>query len=373
MRALSKNREARQSSVLEFLQEFTGYHDADAAWTMATSAGGGILPSSGGSPAVRSPAPTPTPGWGAAPSQNPGAFNAPGQMGHGSQPGLASHPGYGPAPGFPPTASHSSMPGYSNPGYPGHASYSTGPRRAASSGGILGKLLAVGLVGFFVLAGGAAGLAWYLNQSDDDVSEPVTSTEPSTTTGTNNPAPGPNDPPTIPTTLSPEPNDEADPPSADPSNAQPASDEPASDQPAGNESPGDVTPVQPTQVQAEPAGTQITTKNTTKTATPRRPRGPSAADEARARALTTAGMGAARRNDFAGAIAALRQAQNAVGRQHSITTELRNELSRRGSNQVGILLQQGHCEQARALYRQLSSVGASSAARRQFGDWCPAR
>lgn len=84
-------------------------------------------------------------------------------------------------------------------------------------------------------------------------------------------------------------------------------------------------------------------------------------------------MGAARRNDFAGAVSALRQAQAAVGRQHPITHELRNELSRRGSNQVGILLQQGRCPQAQALYRQLQSVGAGGDARRQFGDWCPAR
>lgn len=84
-------------------------------------------------------------------------------------------------------------------------------------------------------------------------------------------------------------------------------------------------------------------------------------------------MGAARRNDFAGAVSSLRQAQSAVGRRHAITAELRNELTRRGSNQVGILLQQGRCEQARALYRQLQSVGAGGDARRQFGDWCPAR
>src|SRR5690606_4240196 len=98
-----------------------------------------------------------------------------------------------------------------------------------------------------------------------------------------------------------------------------------------------------------------------------------AADEARARSLVATGMGAARRNDFAGAVGALSQAQNAVGRRHAITTELRNELTRRGSNQVGILLQQGRCPQAQALYRQLQSVGAGNDARRMFGDWCPAR
>ena len=100
--------------------------------------------------------------------------------------------------------------------------------------------------------------------------------------------------------------------------------------------------------------------------------GPSPADEARARGLVATGMGAARRNDFDGAVAALRQAQSAVGRRSPITRELQNELSRRGSNQVGILLQQGNCGGAQRLYRQLRSVGAAGNARSQFGDWCPA-
>jgi hypothetical protein len=85
------------------------------------------------------------------------------------------------------------------------------------------------------------------------------------------------------------------------------------------------------------------------------------------------GLGAARRNDFAGAVTSLQQAQRLVGRRHPIQAELQNELSRRGSNQVGILLQQGRCPQAQALFRQLRSVGATGNAASQFGDWCPAR
>ena len=104
-----------------------------------------------------------------------------------------------------------------------------------------------------------------------------------------------------------------------------------------------------------------------------RPRRPSPADEARARQLVAAGLGSARRNDFRGAVAALQQAQRAVGRRSPITRELQAELDRRGSNQVGILLQQGRCGQAQALYQQLRSVGAGSSARRHFGDWCRAR
>ncbi|MEZ4340938.1 MAG: hypothetical protein R3B82_30305, partial [Sandaracinaceae bacterium] len=67
------------------------------------------------------------------------------------------------------------------------------------------------------------------------------------------------------------------------------------------------------------------------------------------------------------------QAQRAVGRRSPITRELQNELATRGGNQVGILLQQGRCPAAQALYRQLNSVGAGGNARQQFGDWCPAR
>ncbi|MBZ0120355.1 MAG: hypothetical protein K8H88_25410, partial [Sandaracinaceae bacterium] len=85
------------------------------------------------------------------------------------------------------------------------------------------------------------------------------------------------------------------------------------------------------------------------------------------------GLASARRNDFAGAVGALSQAQRLVGRTSPTTQELQGELSRRGSNQIGILLQQGRCPQAQALYRQLQSVGAAGASRQHFGDWCPAR
>ena len=89
--------------------------------------------------------------------------------------------------------------------------------------------------------------------------------------------------------------------------------------------------------------------------------------------MVSAGLGAARRNDFRGAVGALEQAQRSVGRRNPITRELQGELDRRGSNQVGMLLQQNRCGEAQDLYRRLRGVGAGSGARRHFGSWCPAR
>ncbi len=200
MRALAKNRDERQDSVVSFLQKFTGHQDADSAWAMATSAGGGMLPQTGAGPAARPPAPTPGPMqhgvWGqpTPPPQlgsQPGLGMAPGMGSHPgvgappmsnpglSSPGMMSQPGYGSAPGLTPAPSYAGVPAPNS--FPG---YATGPQPQAS-GGAMGTILAVGLVGLFVLAGAAAGLAWYVTKDDDD--GPTTaSTEPA--------------PPTTPTT-----------------------------------------------------------------------------------------------------------------------------------------------------------------------------
>ncbi len=359
MRALAKNRDERQDSVLTFLQEFTGYQDADSAWTMATSAGGGILPKTGGTPAPRPAAPTPAAmaqaGWGQ-PTPPPNLGSQPGfgaaPAAYGSQPGYGSqpsHPGYGSAPGLTPAPGYGSQGGMGGASYPG---YSTGPQQQAG-GGMLGKLLAIGVVGFFVLAGAAGGLAWYISQDDDG--ETTASNDPPNNTVGTVVAPNPQNPPMVPTTPTA--------PVMEPLSPTPTPTPVPTPTPTPTTTPTPTptpTPLEPTPPpQEEPR--------------PRERTGPSAADEARARLLVAQGMGAARRNDFAGAVASLRQAQSAVGRQHPITQELRNELSTRGGNQVGILLQQGRCAQAQALYRQLQSVGAGSSARGQFGDWCPAR
>ncbi|HBQ17766.1 MAG TPA: hypothetical protein DEF51_43775, partial [Myxococcales bacterium] len=184
MRALAKNRDERQDGVLAFLQEFTGYQDADSAWTMATSAGGGIVPKS--QPGVaRGPAPTPGPmpqtGFGQAATpppgyaSQPGMHSQPGQHGYGSQPGMHSQPGMSPAPGG--YGGYGSSPSMGGASYPG---YSTGAQ--PKSGGILGKLVAVAVIGLFVLVGAGGGLAWWMMQDDDP--EPVATNNNTTQTGT---------------------------------------------------------------------------------------------------------------------------------------------------------------------------------------------
>ena len=196
---------------------------------------------------------------------------------------------------------------------------------------------------------------------DDDTTPVATNDPPAQPTPPTNPATQPVDPnanPMVPTTpMQPlQPNQPQQP------QQQPQQPEQPQQQPS--ETPD---PVEPTEVEQpeEPTTTRRGRRGRGRS-------GPSPADEARARGLVATGMGAARRNDFDGAVAALRQAQSAVGRRSPITRELQNELSRRGSNQVGILLQQGNCGGAQRLYRQLQSVGAAGNARSQFGDWCPA-
>jgi hypothetical protein len=99
----------------------------------------------------------------------------------------------------------------------------------------------------------------------------------------------------------------------------------------------------------------------------------SAADEATARAESARGLASIDRHDWTGAIASLRETQRLVGRSGASARQLQERLSTTGGNQVGILLQQGYCPQAQALYRDLRGVGAGGPARGQFSDdWCPA-
>jgi tRNA A-37 threonylcarbamoyl transferase component Bud32 len=358
-RALSKAPEQRHNSVLEFLQEFTGYQDQQSAWTMATSSGGAILPKSDGArPPNPTPAPmtfgqqTPPPGYGAL-GTHPGMGGTAsmgmgggqmgtGQMGAGQMMAptgqMPSYGGASPAPG-------GMGPGYpSNPGmnpYGSAPSYATGtmsqPQPQQSSGGGAGRIIAIALMGLFVVGGsiGAAGL--YFIYGRDTGTTTTTSTPPPPTTG----------PTVITGTMQPMlPTTTTVPPTTT----------------------GDIPTTPPTTVAA--AGVDAGTAAAPDHATERHV---SAADEAQARAESARGLASVDRHDWAGAIASLRQVQHLVGRSGASARQLQDQLDSRGGNQVGILLQQGYCPQAQALYRDLRGVGAGTAARRQFSDdWCPA-
>jgi hypothetical protein len=99
---------------------------------------------------------------------------------------------------------------------------------------------------------------------------------------------------------------------------------------------------------------------------------PSEEELATARNAVRNAEGAMARGDVDGAIRALAQAQRAVGRRHSLVRSMVQSVNRKGSNMVGILLQQGQCGQAQQLYRRLASVGANGGSARFFSpDWCP--
>ncbi|MDQ3035183.1 MAG: protein kinase, partial [Myxococcota bacterium] len=169
MRALSKDREQRQATILDFLQEFTGYQDAQSAWTMATSSSGAGI-SSGGTP--RPPVSTPGPmqhfGTAATPPPSVPGMQIPG--GHvPSQPGVPFG-ATSPLPvggGYP--GSHPSQPGFggmpSNPGVSGYG-YAP-PMHAKPSGGGAGKIIIALVMMLFVIGGGIAGVTlFFLSGSD---------------------------------------------------------------------------------------------------------------------------------------------------------------------------------------------------------------
>jgi hypothetical protein len=336
MKALQKNRESRQSTVLEFLQEFTGHQDAQAAWTMATSAGGAILPKSGDvtAPGARTPVPTPGP----MPQAQPTPGYGTGGMGASTPP-----PGFG-APSFPPG------------GYPGGPGMGYGAPTAAPRGSGVGKYIAIGVVALFVLGGIGLGGLFVLSQLGDDANVEVVVPGPGQP-GTPTPAPpgplnpvvgtaglGPAVPPTQPSTVL---------------------------QPPGDVVLQPIAPTQPAPTQPEPTPTPpVAATPEPQPVNPPRNDGPSGAQIAEAQRIAQGGESALDQNDVPGAVAALTRAQRLVGRSHGSIASLRRRVTLKGSNRVGSLIQSGNCEAAQALFRQLRSAGAEADAREHFGDWC---
>ncbi len=347
-RALSKNRDERQPEVLTFLHEFTGLQDAQAAWTMATASTGLTAPQAApAGPPVQPRAPVGTPG----PMPQQGGFGPP------AYPSGQQGPYATPSGPFPMTQTGGQM------GY-GSGSMEAAPAR---SGGGLGKVLAVLVILFFIVGGAAVGGVWYLTASADDAGPKVAGNNPpvhpsNTTQGA---IPGPNNGngSNVPSTPS---DVHSDPPHV-----------------AGTVSQG-VSHVQPPDEHVQPPDTHAqdhqdhqdhqassTHGHTEPASHSHQPAGPSPADEARARALASQAAAAVDHNDLPAAVRALATAQRAVGRRSPLLHPALRTLGRKGATEVGILMMQGSCPKAQALYRQLRSVGAEGPSARNFsGDWC---
>jgi len=339
MRGMSKDREARQGSALQFMHELTGIGDAQAAWTMATT--GGIGSQTGGASVPHRQA---SPSYDTGP-QGQHRAGTPGPMPRQPTPsgpfqpqGAGGHP-------FPTPGPHAQHPMHTPT--PGPTEFPSGPMEVPGSGA--GKWVAIILVAFMVLGGGAGGLWWFMNREPESVAvadNPNINTLPTPQPVASEMTGGTKVDPT--TTMEPaqvtmtEPTMEAT--MAEPT-MEPSMDEPTMDEPEMTE---------PTMMVSMA------------------PSGPSSSDIARARAAVSQGEAALGRNDINGAISAVTAAQRAAGRNHSSHRSLRNDLGRRASNTVGILMQQGKCREAQALFRRLRGVRADGPSRQHFSpDWCP--
>jgi eukaryotic-like serine/threonine-protein kinase len=371
MRALSKAPEQRHSTVLELLQEFTGHQDAQAAWTMATSAGGQIMPK--GQPSqpfqTHTPAPhTGGPGYGTSPAfgsspaygTSPPFGSGPGSMGGMvSSPqmtaqqagamgiaGTAQMPQYGSAPGV-----VGAVPSYGGTS----AGFAPNTLTPAPTGSGAGRWVLVGVLGLFMVLGASAGAIFFFMR--DNGSDPVAG---GTTVVTGGPGTTtiPSTPmvPMMPTTT-------GGPGTVGPGTVGPGTTGPGTTGP-GTTGPGTVA--------ATPdAGRPPVATADDDDDTPSRPR-VSAADEARARSLNASGLAALGRRDYRNAVASLEEANRLVGRRSTLVAELRRELGARGGREIGSMIMSGNCPGAQALYRDLNRVGAASGARSQFTDWCAA-
>lgn len=334
MRGMSKDREARQGSALQFMHELTGIGDAQAAWTMATSTGVGSQ-TGGASSSVPHTQASPTYDTGGQQrAGTPGPMPRHATPSGPFQPQGQSHP-------YPTPGPHPQHPMHTPT--PGPTEFPSGPMQVPGSGGA-GKWVAIVVIAFMVLGGGAGGLWWFLNREP----EPVAVTENPTTNQLPTPQP-------VASQMNTEPVINMEPsqvtmtePTMEAEMVEPAMVEPAMVEPAMVE------------MEEEPEMTSMGSS------------GPSSADLARARAAVSQGEAALGRNDIDGAITAVIAAQRATTRNHASHRSLRGDLGRRASNTVGILMQQGKCREAQALFRKLRQVRADGPSRQHFSpDWCP--
>jgi tRNA A-37 threonylcarbamoyl transferase component Bud32 len=382
MRALAKNRDERYGSVIEFMQEFTGMVDPQAAWTMATSAGmkGVGISSQQVAQAMGGVGPNaPTGAMGAAAMGV--AHTQASQVMHPSQPGYGSTPSYAPygqtsgsgahpvQPMTTPSQGQVATPFGSNPGF---------PQPIPSGGGGLGKVfavigvlavLAIGSVGLYFVFGpkpaltaatgttvpgttGTTGVGTGINgvgingvgTGVNGVGTPIGTTGTTgslATTGTTGTT-------GVPTPIGVDPNARDAGTTATLTGSTTGTTGTTGTLPPNTDATGATMITTPAMTDA-PAADQ-----------------PSPADLERGRAAARDADAAIGRSDLEGAVRSLAAAQHAVGRSHAIAAAPRANLARIGGRMVGIMIQQNKCPAAQALYRQLRSVGADSGARSQF-------
>lgn len=359
MRALSKNREQRQKTVVEFLAEFTGRNpEAALDWTASStsfgSAGGtaagvsssntpptAVHPSGVSLPFAPSGAPMGQPGvppatgspvFGSSPS--PGYVPAPSNAGFAAVPPSVHAGGGGSNPGFSPQPPGQAF-GAMATGYPGVAP----PAKKSSAVVVVGVIVAL-----VVVAALGTGAVISIFGSDEHPLNPPqvrvnTTTQQNQTQGQ---------------VLTP--------------NTQVA-------QVAANTQPQ--IPVQPLATPQPPVPTPpvaSTLPNSPPTnSTPSDTSSPShvsSRDDGRAAAIASQGLNALVAGNFPAAIVALQQAAS-VDRTSPGVIRLRNELRRRGRNRINDFILAGNCGAAQQLYRQLRNVGAAPGTD-SFGDACPA-
>ncbi|MEM6960248.1 MAG: protein kinase [Myxococcota bacterium] len=346
-RALSKNREERQSEVLNFMQEFTGIHDAASAWTITTGSGISQMHSAS---VVSSPSLETSQGSSEMPNRTA------------SDPAAMQEP-----------STARSLPKR-------HELAAAGPITMFTSGGLRSVLAAVVVGLIFAFGAVAAAGLYYLSRRHFPTmttpharnAPPIDALQPirpsSERVASNSVAPKEQ-----PSQL------EAAPRAADVSEEQPppkirvtgtAGSKARASKTASGSSPRTRQNAQtPRAVRSRPSPV----RSRPSPVRSRETRSVGAASGPNAAKLQTAlsqGNGALSRNDIDAAIQSLRTAQQAGGRSHPSVRSFRSNLSRKASNKIGILLQQGRCPEARRLFRSISTVGAGGASRQHFGDWC---
>lgn len=347
MRALEKSADARQSNVMEFLREFTGYQDPQAAWTLATVSSEMSAPAS----AASTSSPGRAPGSGERPRA---AAPTPGPMPQSREVDPLA------ATGFHDTGDHAMAPPENDLGdYDPLAR----PSRAKGSAALW--------VALSVLLGASGGITYYfLAGNTPDAQAGASAENGAVPAGT-------------PSNLgTPRPRSAAE-------GTQGAETAPSLNQ--NVPSPDDARP-QDDDAPANDPSTHVANDPGGRAEDPDSDRNADQGDDAedvrssareggsaaRSRKIATArdalkrGESALNARDIDGALNALRAAQTRVGRNHPLLTPLRNALGQKASNKVGILMQTGKCAEAQTLFRRLRLVRADRASRAHFsGDWCP--